>query len=54
MSEGQTKVQTGTRGESERVMAGGGRYGSGRREKYGEKKAGEMPGSEAASCLILV
>lgn len=36
--QGKTKVQTGTGGEGGRVMAGDGRFGIGRREKYGEKK----------------
>lgn len=36
MSEGETKVQTGTGGGSKRVAAGDGRRGDGRREKYGE------------------
>lgn len=37
MSERKTKVQTGTGGEGERVMTEDGQFGSGRREKYGEK-----------------
>ena len=36
MSEGKTKVQTGTGGGSKRVAAGDGRGGDGGREKYGE------------------
>ena len=36
MSEGETKVQTGTGGGSKRVAAGDGRRGDGRHEKYGE------------------
>lgn len=35
-------------------MAGDGRLDDGRRKKYGGEKDGEMCGSEAESCLILV
>lgn len=52
-SESKTKVQTGTGGGSERVTAGDGRFGSGCRDKCGEKKADRCLAAEQR-CLILV